>query len=62
MSDQGKIKVFLIQLMFPDSQAKKKKKTVGKKWRIIFLVTKFFIDDFSTDEILCRLFPSNKVF
>ena len=31
MSDQGKIKVFLIQLMFPDSQAKKKKKIVGKK-------------------------------
>ena len=63
MSDQGKIKVFLIQLMFPDSQAKKKKKkTVGKKWRIIFLVTKFFIDDFSTDEILCRLFSSDKVF
>ena len=61
MSDQGKIKVFLIQLMFPDSQAKKKK-IVGKKWRIIFLVTKFFIDDFSTDEILCRLFSSNKVF
>ena len=39
---------FLIQLMFPDSQAKK---TVGKKWRVILQVTKFF-----TDEILCRFF------
>ena len=49
MSDQvKKINVFLIQLMFSDSPAKK---FVGKKWRIILPVTKFF-----TDEILRRLF------
>ena len=52
MSDQGK------RLMFLDSLAKK---YVGKKWRIIFPVTKFFADFFSTDEILCRLFSSDKV-
>ena len=44
MSDKGKV----IQLMFSDSQ---EKKIVGKKWRIILPLTKFF-----TDEILCRLF------
>ena len=37
MSDQGK------RLMFLDSLAKK---YVGKKWRIIFPVTKFFADFF----------------
>ena len=42
MSDQGKRLFFLIQLMFSDSQAKK---FVGKRWRIILPVTKFFIDD-----------------
>ena len=36
------IHVSLIQLMFSDSQAKK---FVGKRWRIILPVTKFFIDD-----------------
>ena len=49
MSDQvKKSNVFLIQLMFSDSPAKK---FVGKKWRIILPVTKFF-----TDEILRWLF------
>ena len=36
MSDQGKIKVFLIRLMFPDSQAKKKKKPSGKSEELFF--------------------------
>ena len=36
MSDQGKIKVFLIQLMFPDSQAKKKKKKPSGKSEELF--------------------------
>ena len=35
--------VFLIQLMFSDSEAKK---LFGKKWRIILLVTKFFTEYF----------------
>ena len=45
MSDQGKIKVFLIQLMFPDSQAKKKKNRREK-------VKNYF----SSDEIFYRRF------
>ena len=37
MSDQGKIKVFLIQWMFPDSQAKiTKKKSSGKSEELFF--------------------------
>ena len=46
MSYQGKIKVFLIQLMFPGSQAKKTKKNRREKVK----------NYFSSDEIFYRRF------
>ena len=48
MSDQGKRSMFFNSINVFRQQGKK---FVGKKWRIILPVTKFF-----TDEILYRLF------